>query len=94
MNDTVEYASKNPSRMRGITPGGPAETMRPSQTASNSLRVIILGRGEEGCTTRAPLLSAFPTSRNPPSRSDAIPGSGMPVNRVQSVVRERTPSPN
>ena len=92
--DAAEYASEKASRMRCIKPGDPAATMRPSQITSNSARVNISGRLADGRRTSAPLSSAFPTSRNSPSRSDAIPGSRMPVSRFQSAVRERAPTPN
>ena len=61
----------------------PAAIKPPSQIASNSARVISAGCDEAGCITSATWSSILPRSRNPPSRSDAIPGSWILARRVQ-----------
>ena len=67
---------------------------RPSQTASNSARVIIAGRGDSGPWTSALSSPTLPSSRNPPSRNRTIPGNGELTSRSQVVGRDRALSPN
>ena len=46
-------------------------------SASNSARVIASGRGDEGRCTRTLSSPTLPMIRNEPSRSAAMPGSGV-----------------
>ena len=69
-------------------------TRRPSHTASNSARVIMVGRGESGDWTSALSSLTLPSSRKPPSPSATIAGNGVLTSRSQVVRRDRALSPN
>ena len=57
----------------------------PSQTATNSSRVNKAGRDASGDWTMTLFPPALATTRNPPSRSDAMAGKGVLPSRDQSV---------
>ena len=67
---------------------------RPSQTATNSSRVIKAGRGASGDWTSTLSSAALATTRNPPSRRAAMAGSGVRASRDQSVRQARALSPS
>ena len=72
-------------QVRQVRRAASSGSTRPSQTASNSSRVISSGRGDAGDCTRTLSSPALPSSRKPPSRSAAMAGNGVLASRDQSV---------
>ena len=82
-------------RVRSISPARRViSTSRPSHTASNSARVIMVGRGDSGDCTKALSSPTLARSKNPPSRSVTIPGKGALASRSQLVTRDRALRPS
>ena len=69
-------------------------TSRPSQAASNSARLMMAGRGDNGDCTRTLSSPTFPRIRKRPSVSAAIAGIGVFASRSHRVDTERAFTPN